>query len=248
MSNEEMAIRIRDGETEFLGPLWDSVERFVRKQAIRVTRALSGRYGVDAEDLCQCGYFAMVAAVETYSDQVGSFINWLAYYLKKAFAEATGYRTRRDKNDPLRNAVSLSTPLGGEEDDISLADVTADPGGEAVLEAVEERLWRQQLHEAMESVLGELPEDQRAVLQHRYYNQQTLAATGEVLGIKPEEARKLEIQGLRALRHYKLARKIRPFYDFDYYSGNGLGSFRSSGMSIQERYVIRMEKAGKYRE
>lgn len=247
MSNEEMAIRICLGETELLGPLWDSVERFVRKQAIRIARELGGRFGVDAEDLYQCGYFAMLAAVETYRGE-GSFIGWLAFYLKTAFAEAAGYRTQRTKNDPLQNAISLSTPLGNEEDSGTLADVTADPSGEAILESVEERLWRKQLRGAMASVMGELPEDQSAVLQQRYYNQQTLAATGEALGIKSEEVRKLEIQGLRALRHYKLARKIRPFYDFDYYSGNGLGSFRSSGMSIQERYVTQMEKAGKYRE
>ena len=245
MSNEEMAVQICMGETELIGPLWNSVERFVRRQAIRVARELGGQYGVDAEDLYQCGYFAMLAALETFSGEC-SFIGWLAFYLKTAFAEATGYRTQRDRNDPMRNAVSLSTPIGSDGEEGTLEDVIEDPGGVAILESVEERLWRHQLREALTSVLGELPKDQSAVLKQRYFSNRTISATSEALGIDPAEVRKLEAHGLKALRHYKLAKKIRPFYDFDYYGGSGLGSYRSSGMSIQERYVIRMEKAGKY--
>ena len=94
----------------------------------------------------------------------------------------------------------------------------------------------------MEIVLGELPIEQSTVLRQRYYAQQTLAGAAQNLGTTAEEVRKLEGKGLKALRHYKLANRIRPFYDFDCYSGTGLSAFRHSGMSVQEHYLICMER------
>lgn len=246
MSNEEMALRIQAGEKELLGELWDGVEKLIRKQANRVSRALGGKVGVEADDLYQTGYFAMVAAVDTYTAEAGSFVNWLMFHLKTAFAEATGYRTVKGHQEPLSNCISLDKPIGDDADGAVFGDLIPDPQAATTMESIEERLWREQLHEAMEAVLGELPKEQSAILRHRYYAGHTLAATGAKLSIPAEEVRKLEGRGLKALRHYKLARKIRPFYDFDYYSGNGLGAFCSSGMSIQERYLIRMERAKKH--
>jgi len=246
LSNEEIALRIRDGETELLGELWGSIEKLIRKQANRVSRALGGKVGVEADDLYQTGYFAMVAAVDTYTAEAGSFINWLMFHLKTAFAEATGYRTVKGRQEPLSNCISLDKTIGDDADGAVFGDLIPDPQAAATMEGIEERLWHEQLHEAMESVLQELPVEQSAVLRYRYYTGHTLAATGLQFDMSAEEVRKQEGRGLKALRHYKLAQKIRPFYDFDYYSGNGLGAFRSSGKSIQERYLIRMERAKKH--
>lgn len=242
MSNEEIALRIQTGETELMEKLWEGVEKLIRKQANRVSHALGCRFGVEADDLYQTGYFAVVAAVDTYTADAGSFVNWLMFYLKTAFAEATGYRTVKGRRDPLRNSLSLDKPFEEEADSVVFGDLIPDPLAAATMEGVEEKLWRQQLQEAMESVLGELPEEQRTILKCRYYTGKTLTATGEQLGIPAEEVRKKEGQGLKALRHYKLAKKIRPFYDFDCYAGTGLGAFRNSGMSIQERYLIMQER------
>lgn len=244
MSNEELVAAIQAGATERVGELWESVERFIRKQAIRVERDCGGRFGVDAEDLYQSGYFAMVAAIETYNPDAGSFINWLALYLKTAFAEAAGYRTVKGLQEPLCNAISLDKPLGEDAEGSVFGDLIPDRKAAATMESVEERLWHEQLQKAMEGVLSELPEKQSTVLKCRYYAGKTLVDTGNQLGISAGEVRKQEGQGLKALRHYRLAQKIRPFYDFDYYSGSSLGAFRSSGMSIQERYLIRKERYG----
>lgn len=242
MSNEEIALRIQTGETELMEKLWEGVEKLIRKQANRVSRALGGRFGAEADDLYQAGYFAVVAAVDTYTADAGSFVNWLMFHLKTAFADASGYRTVKGRRDPMRNSLSLDKPLGEEMDGAVFGNLIPDSLAAATMEAIEETLWREQLHEAMESVLGELPAEQSTVLRQRYYAQQTLADAAQNLGTTAEEVRKLEGKGLKALRHYKLAKKIRPFYDFDCYAGTGLGAFRNSGMSVQERYLIDQEK------
>ena len=242
MSNEEIAVRIQAGETELMEQLWAGVEKLVRWKAKRVGDGAEHKCGVNSEDLYQCGYLAMVAAVETYKPVDGSFAGWLMFYLKTAFAEATGRRTTKDRMEPLNNAVSLDKPLGDEADGVSFGDLMSDPVAAATMDAVEEKLWQEQLCETMEEVLAALPDEQRAVLRCRFYEGQTLAAAAERLGTTAEEVRKLEGNGIRELRRPKLAKRIRPFYDFDYYGGAGLGAFRRSGMSIQERYLIRKEK------
>lgn len=248
MSNEEIVVRIQAGETDLMEQLWAGVERLVRWKVRRVSKAIDGRYGVESDDLYQSGYLAMTSAVETYKPENGAFSTWLMFYLRTAFAEATGFRTTTGRMEPINNAVSLNKPLGDEEDGASFGDLVPDPKAAATMDAVEETLWREQLHEALEGVLAELPEEQSTVLRQRYYDQQTFVGTAQSLGKTPEEVRKLEGKGLKALRHYKLANRIRPFYDFDCYAGTGLSAFRNSGMSVQERYLIKQERTAATRE
>jgi len=85
LSNEEIVLRIQTGETELMEKLWEGVEKLIRKQANRVSHALGCRFGVEADDLYQTGYFAVVAAVDTYTADAGPFANWLMFYLKTAF-------------------------------------------------------------------------------------------------------------------------------------------------------------------
>lgn len=242
MSNEEIAVRIQAGEIDLIEQLWAGVEKLIRREANRVSGATGGKCGVDSDDLYQCGYLAMVAAVDTFNPENGSFANWLTLYLKTAFAEATGHRTSKDRMEPLNNSVSLDKPLGDEAEGVSFGDIMPDPAATATFAEIEEKLWLEQLRGAMESVLAELPEEQSTVLRCRYYDGQTLAAAAEILGTTAEEVRKQERNGIKGLRHPRLAKRIRSFYDFDYYGGAGLGTFRSSSMSIQERYLIYKEQ------
>ena len=133
-------------------------------------------------------------------------------------------------------------PLGDEADSSSFGDIVPDPNAAATMDAVEEKLWRKQCHEALEGVLAELPEEQSAVLRCRYYDGRTLVETVGKLGTTANEVLKRERRGLRELRSTRLAKRVRSFYDFDYYGGTGLGSFRNTGMSIQERYLLAQER------
>lgn len=246
MSNEEMVIAIQAGNTTLLLPLWNQMQRLVHAFAYRHFTATQGRGGITVEDLVQIGYLAMMDAIPRYKQEEAAFSTFLVQYLRKHFQEASGrlYQNAKGKMMP-KDALNISLSLNvtvDEDEETELMEITADPATD--WENIEDAIWRDQLRQAMESALNELPEDQSAVLKCRYYAGKTLTATGQQLDMPAEEVRKREKRGLKALRQYKFAQKIRPFYDFDYYRGSGLGAFRSSGMSIQERYlIVKEEKA-----
>lgn len=121
-------------------------------------------------------------------------------------------------------------------------DLIPDQRATATMESVEEREYRKQLHEALEKALSVIPENYSEILRLRYYQGMTLDDAGKLLGISGEQARQREGKGIRRLRNPSLAATLRPFYNFDFYCGTGLSAFRSSGLSVQERYLLKAEE------
>lgn len=233
MSNEELAAAVQAGDREKLLPLWEQVERFIAQQAGRRFRALGGVGGVTAEDLYQSGFLALMAAVDSFDLAAGmSFIGWLALALKTAFAEAAGYR----RKDPLNAAADLDAGAEG----ITLANTIEDPGAARGFEEAERGIWLGQLHEALEGALQALPEGQADVLRRRFYQRQTLSEISATDGVSLERVRQRETKALRAMRHPRITRQLRPFVT-PYYTGTGLAAFRHGG-SQPERLVIWREE------
>ncbi len=250
MSNEELVADIKSGAVDLMDQLWEQVERLVKWKAKRIITIFEGcpGRGVEFEDLYQSGYLAMVEAVETYDPAAGgAFSTWFMFHLKTAFAEATGYRTIKGQNEPLNNSLSLDTPLSDDADSDDLMDVIADPSGQNGIISAEDALYREQLHNAMEQALSAIPEQYADALRLRYYDGLSLNRAGEVRGVSGERIRSMENKGIRLLRRSQIACHLRPFYDFDFYCGTGLGAFQYTGMSIQERYLM-LEEEHKERE
>lgn len=241
MSNEELVAEIQSGAVELMEQLWEQVAGLIKWKAKRIMTVLEGcpGRGVEFEDLCQSGYLAMVAAVDTYDPAAGgAFTTWLMYHLKNAFAVATGYRTQKGRQEPLNNYLSLDTPLTDDADSDDLLDVVADPAGLQWRESLEESMWRKQLQEAVGAALSTVPEQYREILRLRYWEDMTLEDVGDLRGISKERVRQMENKGIRILRQPKTASQLYSFCDFDFYSGTGLGAFRYGGMSVQERYLV----------
>ena len=245
MSNEELVAEIQAGAVELMGQLWDQVAGLIKWKAKRIMTVLEGcpGRGVEFEDLYQSGYLAMVAAVDTYDPAAGgAFSTWLMYHLKNAFAEATGYRTQKSRKEPLNNYLSLDTPLTDDADSDDLMDVIADPSGQNEMLSVEETLYQKQLHDSLESVLASISPQYSEVLRLKHYQGLTYTEVGENLGVSYERVRQIENRAIRELHKPKFADKLLPFYDFDFYGGTSLSTFRYSGMSVQERYISIQEE------
>lgn len=238
MSNEELAVMIQNGNNSLMLQLWEGVYGLVKHFAYRYITALEGRRGLVLDDLMQAGYLALVDAVASYKPEEAAFSTWLVIYLRREFNEAAGLYGERKKNEPLEAALSLDKPLLDGED-ITLADVVEDSGAAYTLESVEDRIWLDQLREILGEMMVEMPEKQAEILHRRFWQNQTYTEAGEEIGITAENVRTSERQALRFFRQPRNSRRLRPFYDFDCYSGTGLGAFRSSGLSVQERYVER---------
>lgn len=64
MDNEELAMLIQRGHTEYYSELWENTRRLIRKLIYQYIRWRKLPNYVDTEDALQCGYFAMCGATE----------------------------------------------------------------------------------------------------------------------------------------------------------------------------------------
>ena len=175
----------------------------------------------------------MMEAVETFNQDKAKFLTWLGYYLKTAFSDALGIRTKRDNLDPINYAASLDAPLvDGEE--ATLEDVTPDPA-EPFVEA-DRRIYLEQLHNELELAFSALPEEESTTLRLRFYGGLSLKDAAKIGAISPEEARKREGKALQKLRRGKQAARLRAYVDdhTPFYSTHGIHSV--------ERLVIKRER------
>lgn len=237
MTNEELVSEIRRGKHGLMETLWERAEPFVL-QAVRRASVP----GAEPDDLRQSGYLALAAAVETYDPERGaSFLHWFALALKTAFAEAGGYRTKRQANDPIRNAVSLDAPMTEEPDADALETAIADPAAQEAFAETEEAIWRRQLHDALEAEIGKLSPRQAAVIRNFYWKRRTLDEIGRDYGVSKARAGKIKQEGFSLL-----ARKaaLRQFMEdmTPYYNRVSVRAFRRTGESATERAVFVRER------
>ena len=110
---------------------------------------------------------------------------------------------------------------------------------------MEDGIFRQQLHEAMEKALDTLEDRQERVIRRRFYDRETLAGIAAETGTAPEWVRQMENKALRALRRPQCARMLRPFIEemrsVYAWVGTGWASFYHSGASSVERAAEKTE-------
>ena len=242
MTNEEFVGLIQAGEKAPIPMLWEQVERFVSQQAGIRARQLNGYGGVTEEDLYQAGFIGLLDAVQSYDpDKGGSFIGWLAFYLKSAFAEAAGYRTERQRRDPVNVAKSLDEPTT-EDKKSTLADIIPDPTD--ACEATEDSIYQQQLRDKLNVALAMIPEECAETIRRRFYKGMTLKQIGEQDGINPHVVRDREMMGLRKLRHPRITRELEQFIEANtpYFMRVGVTRFQNTHSSATEEIVLLREK------
>ena len=232
---------IQNGETSKFHALWDEVERLIAYWADKY--AAKNLSGAVFEDLYQCGYIAMCRAVETHNG-AGSFPHWLYYHYKTEVAALTGYRTKRQRNDPLRNAVSLNAPVNGESDETMLEDTIPDP--QDAYEDIEREICNEQLRAALERQLDAIRPECAAVIREHYMQGKTFESISAERGCSTQWARQLENKGIRLLRKPWRINELREFIELTtpYYRHVGVERFLNTGVSATEYAVLYREHIG----
>lgn len=254
MTNEELAQAIQGGERERLPELWEQVQKLARYWANRYVRAIVAN-GQDtnsrelSEDFFQCGYIAMIAAVDTFdSTAEGSFSSWYSLYLRREIRSLMGWRSRQDPrtgesvtviSDAMAHASSLDAPIGDDLDGTTLQDTI--PDTEDQYEDADRRVFNEQLHNALDDALGTLPDEESTAIRGTYYDGLTLRRMADRDGVTLERVRQRQTKGIRHIRQGKMMRKLRSFAcsDSDIYAAGlhntRLASFKYSGISSTER-------------
>lgn len=246
MSNEELVAAIQAGQTELLPQLWNNVEKLIVWRANRLLSMLSAAglcHGVESGDLVNSGYFAVLAAVKTYEPGQRKFSSWLLQYLQTAFAEATGYRTEKQRSDPLRYALSMDMPLEDEGGD-TLGDLQADPAATIPFENVDAEIFRGQLRNALDEAISNLPDIQALVIRRHYWDQQTLEEIGAAISKSTERVRQLEENAIRILRTPAHRIMLDQFLEKQtpYYLHVGPQEFQRTHTSATEKIVMLRER------
>ena len=126
-SNEELAARIKAGEESLLPILWGQCRRTVTILAAKYRGVMEQNAFVDMEDFMQCGYFAMLAAVEAYDPEKGyKFSSYMNFKYKKQVYEMFGNVREGDRRIFPAAASSLNVTLENDGHETELLDMLED--------------------------------------------------------------------------------------------------------------------------
>ena len=244
MTNEQMALRIQAGEKNLSGALWKKNAKLFRLMANKLYNNFYNRCvssGVTEDDIFQCSYFALCAAVEAYNPENGyKFTAYIKYPLKNHFNALVGLRT--SKRDPLNNAESLNKPVS-EEGDAELIDLHIDPDSEIPFENVISDIYSVDIRKTLQNAIDELPEQHAAVIRRRYFEGKSPQEIAAEMDITNSRVSYLHRNGIHKLYLNEL---LKAFYDETLekwaYRGTGFTAFKENRASSVERTVIELDK------
>ena len=136
---------------------------------------------------------------------------------------------------------SLDTPIGGDDEDITLADVVADKRDD--IGDSTEAIGRQQESTAIWSIIDELPDKQGDIIKERYIRSATLEETAKAVGISKSRVFTQEMKAMQALKSPAYAKRLLPYYDgvrSRAMHGTGAKSFNETWTSATEREALRL--------
>lgn len=255
MTNEELAALAKAGDRAALGALWEQnrglLRMMLRKlEANPASCARMDAAGVTFDDLMQESFFAVERAALLYDPTRGaSFASFLAYAVKHAFFDAVGLRTSRQRADPLCNADSLDRPLTNSDglDGLTRADAVPDEAAVRPFSDVEERLFAEQLHAALDKCLDAIPQKDALIIRARYYDGRTQSQIAAALGCSGAYIGQMENHGLRKLRspcnRHRLAQYREEIISRHATRSTGFSAWKRHG-SAPERIVEGMERRG----
>ena len=196
VTNEELTAAIQAGNRELLPLLWEKNERLIIQLILKAVGSRTLPAHIDIDDIMQCGYFAMLAAVKAYKPSEYKFTAYLSYSVKNAVNEAIHGKSRRPKNAPP--VISYNQMITGDDGNTTeLLELLPDKGKENdIIEPIELDDLQLKVREA----ISELPERQNYVILHHYFYGRTLAEIAAEQGYSLETIRQQERQALRALR------------------------------------------------
>lgn len=240
MENEKLALQVQQGNRVALSQLWEAVRPLLASMTWkfyeRHGRERCAVHGITLEDLKQESFIALVDAVRAYKPEKGyQFTTYLNYATENRFRGCMG---TKGKKDALNYSDSLERPVGNEEESQSLGDTIPDEKAAVALSSVDDK----QEQEAFSAVLGVALDDlsgiQGPILKHRFFYRHTVKDTAQALQVTPQDVRREESKGLRALRgNPRVCSLGDDMLETAAYRGTGWHTWYYERGSIEERLV-----------
>lgn len=202
MTNEELAIKIQRGQTEYYTELWKQCHKLLYLIAQRKLEKMSLPNFVGIDDIEQEMYFAFCKAVKEYDSQK-------KYKLNSYFKFHVWRAIENMMPNPKIIEVSYNEPISDKdgEENYEMIDFIED-------ESAQERFFDidyDALNEAVRNILVTLPELQQKVIVMRFIKGISLKEAADQLGVTVSKVRATECKALRALRSPKIRRQLVDF-------------------------------------
>ena len=207
MSNEELAVLIKQGHTELYSDLWERVDKLIGMIILKSTKHRILPPDIDKEDLLQCGYFAMVAAVKAYNpNKEYKFNTYLNWHVKNTVNIAINHGKRKTSTDDNIKVYSYNVNVSGDDgEETERLELMQDENSLYEYEALELSDIQKHVWEAV----AELPERQGEVIRRYYLEHESLTDIAKDKGLSVTNIQQWKSQGLQMLRKN---RWLRSFY------------------------------------
>ncbi len=237
MSNEELTVLINQGRAELLSVLWEQT----RALLFCIMKRCASEYdyesrGYTLEDLEQECYIVLCEAVKSYNpDKNYKLSTYFSFCTKNHLNAIIGNRIKSIGLDLLNGAESLNKTISDNDESLTLADIIADETND--YEHVDDTVFNDELHNALEKALNDLEQMQRDCIKLHFYGNRSVTETGKYFNISQGKARQHINKGIKHLRRNKELRKHREeILTARAYNHIGIESFFHKG-SIEERLI-----------
>ena len=203
ITNEELATAAQEGNNEVMPLLWEKNERLVKLIMFKHLNKRKLPPCIDEEDILQCGYFALLAAVKAYKPGEYKFTTYLNYSIQNAVNECINGRKRTPDN---QREVSYNQRIkNADNDDLEMWELLKDE--EAEFEIFEDMELSDEQRIVLDAV-SELEPEQRSIIQRHYFRNMTLKEIACQDNCSIENIRRYERQAFKKLRNNPAIRAL----------------------------------------
>ena len=248
MSNEELALRIKNGEKDLIPILWEQVKNLIVWKAQRYFNHCStlGTLHYELDDLIQESFFAMLQAINYYEPGKTLFNTYLGVCIKTSFANVAGRRTSKQRGNPLNiifdnKCISLNAPLDDDSND-ELIDFI--PSENNDFNYVEEKIYNEELHDALEKALSTLTKEKAEILREIYYQGKSETDLAKSKKCSTQNINSKKDDALDRLHFERKNNGLEEFLseNVDYFAKVGVTQFKNTRFSATEKVVLARER------
>lgn len=200
-TNEELAVRIKDGESSLISTLWEQVKRFAQLQASKFYNKHYNKckvWGVELDDLEQEAFLGILDAVQGFEAEKGfKFLTYATYHLRKRFYSSL----KLDRAEGKRpNPISLDKTLYTDDNgnNVTLLHTLADQRAE--IDKLIDRIYIRDISKSLKEALNELPIRQRQVAINCFCRGLSYSEYGRNCGVTSISVRQAWQRALRRLK------------------------------------------------
>lgn len=250
LSDEELVLRIQNGETQLIETLWNQVKGLVTWKAKKFYFGFPHR--AEMGDYIHSGFLAMVSAIKKYRHIDGgfSFAHLLLQESVTQFRKIAGIHTLYKADGPevhfdlLMDARSLDAPIKSSSDKISdqsFGDTIIDHKTEYTIRDLEDRLSIQKDADAVRNAMKRfLPQRTQELIERFFVQGESIDSLAQAYHSTKRGISSPLYRGVELLRELPELQSLKSGYidrNTNFYHSKGVSAFLSDHISVVENQV-----------